>query len=266
MRIPLLPALTLGLLALAAPAAAQSRAQLVEAFAGEWYVFDSLLARDGNPCALVFKKDPVSADGRMAAAMQGCTDAIGAIASWSVEGGVLRLFDAGDEQRAELGGSQRRITGVTMPGQKGLVVERAGGDGAAQDIAMAVQRHRCYYAGTTATCATEAERAPPAFPATGEPLAEIEMLGNLVVRDQPRRDASTIGTIPSGACIKVNQCLTASDGIWCRARFGEVTGWLAKTAVRQGEWPIITYRNTCPAPAEAADAAPAPAPAAKPAP
>ncbi|HHX89670.1 MAG TPA: hypothetical protein GX700_07850, partial [Paracoccus sp.] len=62
---------------------------------------------------------------------------------------------------------------------------------------------------------------------------------------QPRRDSAEIGTIPAGTCVRVDQCLNASDGLWCRAWFGETLGWLGKTALRQNEWPVVTYRAGC---------------------
>jgi hypothetical protein len=37
----------------------------------------------------------------------------------------------------------------------------------------------------------------------------------------------------------------ASDGPWCRAKFGDTTGWLRKFAIRQNRWPIVTFANSC---------------------
>lgn len=244
----LLPALALAMsatLSLTAPATAQSRDQLVQAFSGSWFVFDPSFAAGGN-CGLTLGAAVVSNDGQMSAATDNCAQAIGRTKSWSIEGGVLRLFDDTGSQLAELGGNQRRVTGLTMPEQSGVIIERASGDGFAQEIALAVQEHRCYYYGMTAECAPKEQLTVPSFSdIEGELLAPIETLGNLAVRAQPRRDAAMIGTVPANSCVRVNQCVTASDGMWCRAAFGERQGWLAKTALRQDTWPIVTFSNGC---------------------
>jgi SH3-like domain-containing protein len=80
-----------------------------------------------------------------------------------------------------------------------------------------------------------------------EETARIDVLVKLNVRNQPRRGAAVIGTVPPDSTVTVNACLTTSDGIWCRARFGDSMGWMAKSALRQGEWPVITYVNAGPA-------------------
>ncbi|MCA0922090.1 SH3 domain-containing protein [Pseudooceanicola nanhaiensis] len=243
-----LPALALAVsasLSLAGPSVAQSRDQLVQAFSGNWFVFDPSFAAGGN-CGLTLGGAVVSNDGQMSAATENCAEAIARTKSWSIEGGVLRLFDDGGSQLAELGGNQRRVTGLTTPEQSGVIIERASGDGFAQEIALAVQEHRCYYYGTSANCATKEDLVAPSFAEEeGEMLAQIETLGNLAVRSQPRRDATMIGTVPANSCVRVNQCVTASDGLWCRAAFGERQGWLAKTALRKETWPIVTFANGC---------------------
>jgi len=61
-------------------------------------------------------------------------------------------------------------------------------------------------------------------------------------RALPRRDAAIVGNVATGTEVKLNQCLTASDGNWCRARVGDTSIWLAMTALRMEEWPIVTFR------------------------
>lgn len=239
-----------GSLSAATSGLAQTREQLVEAFSGEWFVFDTAFKTGAEPCSVTLTGTAVSEDGRMGSSSSNCSGALAALASWSVEGGVLRLFDTAEDQRAELGGNQRRITGITLPDMAGIVVERSNGDGNAEALALAVQKHRCYYVGLTATCAGPDDLAQPTFVPEGDrQLAQVETFGTLIVRGQPRRDATQIGAIPPATCIRVNQCLVASDGTWCRASFGETSGWIAKTALRREEWPIITYKSGCSTPA-----------------
>ncbi|MBL4918882.1 hypothetical protein [Szabonella alba] len=250
-QVPVLAFLSAAIIAVAGSASAQSRAQLIEAFSGEWFVFDPGFHSAAEPCALTLTATETGRDGRLEGASGNCSGALADLTSWSIEGGVLRLFDAAENQTAELGGNQRRVTGTTLKDQRGLVVERAKGDGTSETLALAVQRHRCYFVGLTPVCAGPGDLALPIFTPEGDRmLAEIEIFGNLVVRGQPRRDATQIGTIPDGACIRVNQCLVASDGLWCRAAFGDTQGWLAKTALRREEWPIVTYKSGCSAVAD----------------
>lgn len=233
------------------PSLAQTQEQLVEAFSGQWFVFEPTQWTGDDTCLVTLNTTALAPSNRMTATTANCAAPLSATASWSVEGGVLQLFDTSDVQLAELGGNQRRITGVSLPDQTGLVVERSNGDGNAEAIAMSVQKHRCYYVGLSSTCAGPDELAAPIFTAEGDrELAEIETFGNVMVRSQPRRDATRIGTIPTETCIRVNQCLIASDGTWCRATFGETQGWIAKTALRQNEWPVVTYKAACTAAAE----------------
>ena len=83
------------------------------------------------------------------------------------------------------------------------------------------------------------------MPSAEDPAkGRVEILVNLNVRNQPRRDAPVVGILDKGLVITLDYCTSASDGVWCRAIFGTETGWLAKTALRQNEWPIVTYRNT----------------------
>ncbi|MEO4000465.1 hypothetical protein [Mesorhizobium sp. CAU 1732] len=38
----------------------------------------------------------------------------------------------------------------------------------------------------------------------------------------------------------------ATDGAWCRAKFGERTGWMRKLALRQNRRAIVTFEDFCP--------------------
>lgn len=51
--------------------------------------------------------------------------------------------------------------------------------------------------------------------------------------------------VPINSCVATSTCVTASDGIWCRAEFGDSAGWLRKLAIRQNRWPVVTFQNGC---------------------
>lgn len=220
---------------LAAPAVAQSQDDLVKAFSGDWYVFDPAFRSGGTECKIVL-------DPEMAATVSGCGAALIGIATWRIEDGQIMLADGADQLIAAMGGNQQRITGTLSDSGQGLIVERADGDGAAVAISNALGRHRCYFIGFTRTCAGPDVMAAPQPSAEDPSLGRIEVLANLNVRTQPRRDAAVIGVVKEGTPVAVDYCTVASDGVWCRAVFGTQAGWLAKTALRQNEWPIITYR------------------------
>lgn len=237
-------------------AVAQTRAELVSAFSGEWFVFEPSQASGSNPCQITLTSDSASEGTTMQSDSAGCADTLSSLTTWDVQDGRLVFFAADGARLAEMGGTQRRLTGTLDPSGLGVVAERSSGDGANVALANAIQRHRCFYLGVTDKCASEADLAAPVFSDEDPPLAMVETLGTLVARSQPRRDAPEAGKIPQGTCVRVNQCLVATDGTWCRARFGDVSVWLARNAVRQNEWPIITYRTGCTeaeAEAEAAD-------------
>jgi hypothetical protein len=99
----------------------------------------------------------------------------------------------------------------------------------------------CFYSGFTSKCVDAAQAAPPAPEG-----ASVQVLVNLNVRAEARDDAEVVGVVPSQTCVTTELCLTATDGAWCCAKFGERTGWMRKLAVRQNRWAIVTFDNSCP--------------------
>lgn len=228
-------------------------AAFVDAFSGAWFVFDDTMGQGDQTCALTLGTDAASGLGtapegstmRRAAVAQNCVAPLNGVAAWDIFAGQMRLFAVTGEPVATLGGNQRRVTGEIDNTERGLIVERASGSEMAPLIAQAVARHRCIYRGFTQDCAAPEDLRKPAITEEGGTFGSVGLLVNLNVRDQPRSGATILGTLKTGTCLKVNFCASASDGIWCRARFGERTGWVPKTAIRQSEWPVLTYANSC---------------------
>lgn len=239
-------AFALSLALLAAPAAAQDEASFVRSFSGDWFVFDPQFGT-GEPCTISLARERRSSDGRFEAGTKTCVAPLADVTAWDIDSGQLRLFaDESDTPMALLGGNQMRITGTLSDDGRGLIVERASGDESTRALSQALGRHRCVYRGFTDTCADAADLGQPALTEEGGAYGSVGVLVNLNVRDQPRSNAPIVGTLPAGTCLKVNYCSTASDGIWCRARFGEREGWIRKVALRQDEWPVLTFANSCP--------------------
>lgn len=223
-------------------AAAQTAEDLRDAFSGEWFVFDETFGLDNRPCRLLLEDISVSDDGAdpLKASSADCAGPLGENMNWRVDEGRIVLSTPTGELIAALGGNPQRLSGDYVGASNALVLERESGSGAKVALTEALRVHGCYYLGYTADCVEPQATQAPEFE---EGTAKIDVLVKLNVRNQPRRDASIIGTVPRESTVTVNACLTTSDGIWCRAGFGETVGWLAKTALRQGEWPVISYVN-----------------------
>lgn len=222
----------------ASQAFAQSETEFVKAFSGEWYVFDSSFRSNGQTCSITLSQEKNAQ--ALEASTEGCTEPLGAIETWKIVDGRI-LLSKEDELIAAMGGNQFRVTGELANTDRTAVMERAAGDGNSKKIAAALSKHKCYFVGFTQVCAeTEMLRLPDIDDEVGH--VTVETLVNLNARALPRRDAAIVGNVATGTEVKLNQCLTASDGNWCRARVGDTSIWLAMTALRMEEWPIVTFR------------------------
>ena len=224
-------------------AGAQNEFELINLFSGDWAVFDPRFSTDENPCRLSLGKDLVAetpTTSRTTQVAANCKAPLSGTVIWRISDGVILLETQDGSEISELGGDPQRLTGGFSGSPDAVVLERNDGSGAKASLVAAIARHKCYYLGYQSVCAdADSTKAPELT--DGE--AEISVQVTLNVRSQPRRGAPLIGTIPTGSDVTVNLCLATSDGIWCRAEFGEQSGWMAKSAVRQQEWPVITFVN-----------------------
>jgi hypothetical protein len=218
---------------------AQSVDQYVEAFSGTWQLVDARYSNPPSTCNMVLGSTADS-DGRFAIEGTGCRGEAALISSWGVAQGQMTLFDADGAVIARLGGSQRRISGTSASGSP-LIFERVGAGGTAAMLEAAKKAGGCFYSGFTSKCVDAAEAAPPAPEG-----ASVQVLVNLNVRAEARDDAEVVGVVPQQTCVKTDLCMMATDGAWCRAKFGEKNGWMRKQALRQNRWAIVTFENTCP--------------------
>ncbi|MEI5682704.1 MULTISPECIES: AprI/Inh family metalloprotease inhibitor [unclassified Mesorhizobium] len=228
-----------GALSLATMARAQSVDQFVQAFNGSWQLVDARYSNPPSTCNMVLGSK-ADADGRFAVEGQGCRGEAALVKSWGVSEGQMTLFDAAGAVIARLGGSQRRISGTSASGSP-LIFEKVGVAGTAAMLEAARRAGGCFYSGFTSKCVDAAEAAPPA-----PERASVQVLVNLNVRAEARDDAEVVGVVPTQTCVTTELCLMATDGAWCRAKFGERTGWMRKLALRQNRWAIVTFENSCP--------------------
>lgn len=232
-------AATLSLMFFTATALAQGDADLIAAFSGKWKVFDARFGKDEERCVLDLGKTSVEKNFSLGHA--GCGGELASAATWGVVDQQLALIGDSDLVLARLGGNQRRITGTTASGLP-VILDRV--DGTAGVLDRAVKASGCYFLGFTSKCAPNQELADPLVANPGGDK-KVSVIVNLNVRSEARDDAGIVGAVPQGACVAVDTCLTASDGVWCQAQFGPKTGWLHKTALRKERWPIVTFLNTC---------------------
>lgn len=223
------------------PAFAQSEADFIAAFAGEWTVIDPSFGADGDHCALALGKDKENSGYKLEKAH--CGGELAQAARWGIADSQLALFDGDNVVLARMGGNQRRMTGTTASG-KPVIFDRNDTKGFANLLQAAVKASGCYYVGFGKQCATDADLANPR-PAGTQGETKVKVVVNLNVRAEARDDAGVVGVVPQNACIAVDTCLSASDGVWCRAQFGEKQGWLRKLALRRDKWPIVTFVNKC---------------------
>lgn len=227
----------------ATPALAQTEAEFVEAFKGDWQIHDDGYALEGERCRITLSGDGVEgAEGVYGVTVQTCNLELADITGWRIADGQMILL-AGENAVASLGGNQRRMSGNSAIGAP-IILERTGDNPLVDQLAAARQSSGCYFLGFTNTCVDEAQLAKPTVPSDGSG-AKIGVLVNLNARAEARDDAAVIGVVPANSCIVTEVCSTASDGVWCRAQFGEVSGWLKKVALRQERWPVVTFVNQC---------------------
>lgn len=217
---------------------AQSEAEILNAFSGEWQIVDERYSTGSGSCTLSLLQEPEQDNYRLNS--EGCGAELAPVSAWGVEDGQMILLDEGGTAIARLGGNQIRMSGNSASGSP-IILERVSASGQAEQIEAAHRASGCYYAGFSDDCAPASELAKPA---TGTP-ARIEVLVNLNVRAEPRDNADIIGVIPAGSCITTELCLQATDGVWCRAQFQDRSGWMRKLALRRDRWPVVTFYNQC---------------------
>jgi hypothetical protein len=222
------------------PALAQSESDFVAAFNGAWQTLDPSLS-DGGACRIELRATTAEA-GRYALDSDRCRGALAGVARWGIIDQQLGLLSAEGAVLARLGGNQTRMSG-DLAGGKTVVFERLASRAAAAPTQTATDAS-CVYYGYTASCARSEDRQVPV--ATGvDETARVAVLVDLNAREEARPDASVLATIPAGTCVVVDECTTASDGNWCRAKVSSFTGWIRQQAVRANRWPVLTFAPRC---------------------
>lgn len=222
-------------------ALAQSETAFVAAFSGTWQTLDPAFSGDGA-CRIVLSG--TRDNDQYALESSNCAGPMASLQGWAIVDNQLGLLGPDRAVIARLGGNQNRMSGQTASGST-VVFERITEEAAAAPaVVSASQTTGCVFYGYTATCATPDDLArPTAASEDVKPMAEV--LVRLNARSEARPDASVVATIPPNTCVVIDECTTASDGNWCKARISDVSGWIRQQTVRQNRWPIVTYTGKC---------------------
>lgn len=230
---------TLGaLLAASAPVLAQTEAEFIAAFAGEWTTFEPSLS-DGARCHIALQQEQIGE--RYVVSTTNCAGPLAGLGSWGIVDNQLALLDEAGETRIRLGGNQTRMTGNTMD-DMAVIFERA--DTPVQAVnAEAISSGACLYVGYTASCA-QAIDLSMLDENDGKP-ALARVLVALNARAEARPDAEIVTIVPQNTCVALDQCIEASDGRWCQAAIADSKGWIRQQAIRRNQWPTLTFSSGC---------------------
>lgn len=220
-------------------ALAQTEAEFIDAFSGDWQIYDDIYGDNGLCRIKLFTERDAAG---LTLKPESCALELGEITHWEILDGQLAL-KIGPDIVATLGGNQQRMSGNMAIGSP-VILERLNDSALVTQLASAHAASGCYYLGFTNTCANDDQLGKPTPPGDGSG-ASINVLVNLNVRVEARDEADILGVVSANSCIITDICTQASDGVWCRARFGEDLGWLKKVALRQERWPVITFVNQC---------------------
>lgn len=200
------------------------------AFAGDWLIFDGRYATAATPCRIQLKAegDP------LAVITRDCHAAIAEVKFWRIEAGQLRLVTAAG-LFARLGGTTARVSGWDKAGEP-LVLDRDAGPALADPIIFARKTKGCWFVGYSDKCATAAQARRPA-----EKNARICTVVDLKLRGEARPETGVVGVLPAQTCVGTEVCVITASGPWCFIRFATAAGWVRQHALRQEEWPVLTF-------------------------
>lgn len=234
MRVLPAAILLLALCILPRMAHAQTQSEFVAAFSGDWLIFDPVY---GNQERCLVSLGTHNQGERYTANTNNCQEPVSNIVSWTIADNQLHFLAADGALMVRLGGNQRRLSGETFM-DAGIVMERP-------DAIQAAAVSDCVFRGYTTDCASDQELRKPIETSDLSKMAPVRVLVNLNVRREPRPDAEILFQVAPQVCVRVDQCLTASDGNWCKASVETQSGWIVQEAIRQGKWRTLTFAPGC---------------------
>lgn len=226
-------ALTAGVAGVSAAEAQQAppdASTYAAAFAGDWLIFDDRYAANGTPCKIHLKAE----GSPFQVTAQNCRASLAGVTSWRIEAGQLHLLAAAN-LFARLGGTTARVSGWDSASEP-LVLDRDAGPVLADPVSYARKTKGCWFVGYSSECANPAQALRPA----GK-KARICTVVDLKLRGEARPETAAVGVLPAQTCIGTEVCVDTATGPWCYIRFDTAAGWVRQHALRQGEWPVLTF-------------------------
>lgn len=204
---------------------------------GKWNV-----QQDGRTCTIELFGDQMF--GAYRASSFGCAAELFSVNRYTISGGRITLLGIGDKRLATLDMRGSELVGATESG--GTVTLRRAG---APPVVTAQPSWGGPGYGPAAGCVTHGfeNRCASQFdlqaPAPGSQVRTLTMLN---VRRGPSLSQDAIGSLPQNACVRVEECQTTSEGLWCRINLYGQSGWITKVVQnRQRPGSLITYANRC---------------------
>jgi hypothetical protein len=236
MRKGLLIALAMGFVSAGAAEAQEKLPDFVNAFAGDWVSYEPSLAAGGQ-CALVLAKQATGQN--FVARASDCRTDLAKVGAWGIVDQQLALLAPDGAVVARLGGNQNRVSGTLASGAE-IVFERRQ---PAERIHQQWASLKCVYEGYSSKCAKDEALVVPQ--AGAGDAHNLSLLVKLNARVEPRPDAEVAAVLPGETCVRPQECVTTSEGAWCKVKANGKDGWIANRSIRLGKYPIVTFTSGC---------------------
>ncbi|NBB50331.1 hypothetical protein GVN24_18820 [Rhizobium sp. CRIBSB] len=228
--------LVLGLLALSAPAAAQSP----QAYVGDWVV-------EGGPLgACKINLSGQAMGGQLKATTFTCVGPMSFAWSWAANGNSVTIMGMNNFRIATLQAGRGVLAGQLNDGSlvtlKPASGQRIGSPAQAQKPATG-RRENCYRRYDNDLCAQAADVTPPR---TASGPVRVQALNQLNIRSKEDMKSPVIGKFAVGQCFLVEACRQTQWGLRCRVPVGDggQKGYVIKYFSDQtGDY--IVFRNQC---------------------
>ena len=216
----------------------QTLSDLISAFSGEWYSFDRVRAQSGGVCEIDLTTETLG--NLFVARSKSCGAGLDLLGAWGIADGQIVLLTEDQRTLGVLGGNQTRMTGDDLASGRSLILERRQPSGFVITLQQAIRNQSCLYVGYTADCSDKTDVAQ-LLAAKADATVPLTTAARLNLRNQPRRDAPVALVLDRLTQVSALECLTASDGIWCKVDVDGTVGWLARNGLRQQKWAVTTF-------------------------
>lgn len=216
-------------------AADRAEPRAIDVLSGHWYVFDPKFSVGAFACRIDLSKTATETYPEARSAH--CAFPFNSAARWGYENGRLRILDRDGKEIADLGGSVTRLSGALGGAPGEVILEKVDAASDAKGIKTAIAQFGCVFHGYTQDCSLPEPEAADPGRIEGR---RVRTLTKLNVRAHPGLKAKIVGYIDKDVELSTDYCLRTSAEIWCKATFGDKSGWMTSIALREGKWAVRT--------------------------